>query len=269
MSDQESGPESGQDSRLVLCERFASGVAVVRLNRPEHLNALNLALRQELAETFSSLQDDESIRCIVLTGNEKAFAAGADLKDLASQSMTDFISRRTERYWAAVTATPQPVIAAVNGYALGGGLELAMMCDIIVAGESAQLGQPEIRVGIIPGAGGTQRLTRAVGKYHAMKLCLLGKPVSGREAFGMGLVSECVADDEVFTTALKLAETVARLPPFAVRAIKECIIEGESASLQAGLALERKALHSLFATEDRVEGMEAFLQKRRPDFKGK
>lgn len=265
MADQ--GEADGGD--LVLCERRDTGVAVVRLNRPDHLNALNLQLRKHLSETFADLQDDEAVRCIVLTGNDKAFAAGADLKDLASQSMTEFVRRRTERYWATIASTPQPVIAAINGYALGGGLELAMMCDIIIVGENAQLGQPEIRVGILPGAGGTQRLTRAVGKYQAMRLCLTGKPISGREAHDIGLASECVADDEVFQTALKLAEQIARMPPLAARAIKECILEGQSASLQSGLALERRALHTLMATEDRIEGMTAFLEKRRPDFKGR
>ncbi|MEM7775664.1 MAG: enoyl-CoA hydratase-related protein [Pseudomonadota bacterium] len=253
---------------LVLCERHETGVVRVRLNRPDALNALSMPLRQQLAETFQELQDDETVRCIVLTGDDKAFAAGADLKDMAAQSMTDVIRRRTERYWATIAATPQPVIAAVNGYALGGGLELAMMCDIIIAGETAQLGQPEIRVGILPGAGGTQRLTRAVGKYQAMKLCLTGKPITGVEAYAIGLASECVPDDSVQETALKMATAIARMPPFAARAVKECIIEGQSASLQAGLALERKALHTLFATEDRTEGMTAFIEKRRPDFKG-
>ncbi len=262
--------QSGQDTQnLVLVERREGGVVVVRMNRPDALNALSMPLRQALAATFEALHDDEDARCIVLTGDEKAFAAGADLKDMAAQSMTDVIRRRTERYWATIAATPQPVIAAVNGYALGGGLELAMMCDIIIAGESAQLGQPEVRVGILPGAGGTQRLTRAVGKYQAMKMCLTGKPVSGPQALAMGLASDCVPDGEVLETALKMAETIARMPPFGVRAIKECIIEGQSASLQAGLALERKALHTLFATEDRTEGMTAFIEKRRPDFKGR
>lgn len=254
---------------LVLTERPADGVALVRLNRPEALNALSLPLRQQLAATFEGLQDDAAVRCIVITGNARAFAAGADLKAMADMEMADLIMRRTERYWATIAATPQPVIAAVNGYALGGGLELAMMCDIIIAGEGAELGQPEIRVGILPGAGGTQRLVRAIGKYQAMKLCLTGKPIKGPDALSMGLVSECVADGEVLPTALKMAESIARLPPLAARAVKECIIQGASASLEAGLALERKSLHSLFATEDKREGMAAFIDKRRPDFQGR
>lgn len=259
---------AASEAPIVKCERAEDGVALVHMNRPEALNALSMPLRQALAETFLALQDDESVRCIVLTGDDKAFAAGADLKDMAAQSMTDVIRRRTERYWATIAATPQPVIAAINGYALGGGLELAMMCDIIIVGEGAQLGQPEIRVGILPGAGGTQRLTRAVGKFQAMKMCLTGKPVSGPQALAMGLASECVPDGEVVETALKMAQTIARMPPLGARAVKECIIEGQSASLQAGLALERKALHTLFATNDRSEGMAAFIEKRRPTFKG-
>jgi len=254
---------------LVLHEIRDDGVAIVRLNRPDSLNALSMPLRKELADTFTALQDNAEVRCIVLTGDDKAFAAGADLKDMAAQKMTDMIRRRSERYWQVVAATPQPVIAAINGFALGGGLELAMMCDIIVVGESAQLGQPEIRVGIMPGAGGTQRLTRAVGKYQAMKICLTGKPISGTEALAMGLASECVPDGDVYDTAVKMATSIARMPPFAAMATKEAIIQGGSASLEAGLALERKALHTLFATDDRSEGMQAFIEKRRPDFKGR
>ncbi|MGF1649345.1 MAG: enoyl-CoA hydratase-related protein [Hyphomicrobiaceae bacterium] len=259
----------GGEEKLVLSETQADGVAVVRLNRPDALNALSLPLRQQLAEAFLALHDDPNVRAIVLTGNEKSFAAGADLKDMSTLAMTDMIRRRSERYWNVVAATPQPVIAAVNGYALGGGLELAMMCDMIVVGEDAQLGQPEIRVGIMPGAGGTQRLTRAVGKYQAMKICLTGKPFSGREALAMGLACECVPNDQVFETALKMAQAIARMPPFAAMAIKECIIQGGNASLDAGLALERKALHTMFATEDKSEGMAAFIEKRRPNFKGR
>ncbi|MEM1306015.1 MAG: enoyl-CoA hydratase-related protein [Pseudomonadota bacterium] len=254
---------------LVLMDKRDDGVAVLTLNRPDALNALSMPVRKRLAERFTSLHDDPDVRCIVLRGSEKAFAAGADLKDMAEQSMTDMIRRRSERYWSAVASTPQPVVAAVTGYALGGGLELAMMCDVIVVGEEAQLGQPEIRVGIMPGAGGTQRLPRAVGKYMAMKMCLTGKPISGREALAHGLASECVPDADVFAAADKIAVTIARMPPFAAMAIKEAIIQGGSASLDAGLTLERKALHTMFATEDRDEGMGAFIEKRRPEFKGK
>jgi enoyl-CoA hydratase/carnithine racemase len=255
-------------SELVITERLDEGVALVRLNRPEVLNALNIATREALAAAFAALQDDAAVRAIVLTGDDKAFAAGADLKEFADATTVDIMLRRSERYWNTVAATPQPVIAAIQGYAMGGGLELAMACDLIVVGESAQLGQPEIRVGIMPGAGGTQRLTRAIGKFQAMRMCLTGKPVTGREAYQMGLACEVVADHDVLETALKLAASIARMPPLAARAIKEAIVQGESASLEAGLVMERKAFQLLFATDDRREGMKAFIEKRRPDFKG-
>lgn len=257
------------DTDLVLSDIRDDGVAVVRLNRPDALNALNIAARKALAETFQALGDDEAVRAIVLTGDDKAFAAGADITEFVDTSAVEMVRRRTERYWRAVAEVPQPVIAAICGYAMGGGLELAMACDIIVAAEDAQLGQPEIRVGIMPGAGGTQRLTRAVGKFRAMRMCLTGKPVTGREAYEMGLASDCVPAAEVMETALKHASTIARMPPLSARFVKECIVNGESASLEAGLLMERRAFQLTFAAEDRREGMTAFLEKRRPDFKGR
>ena len=256
------------ESELVLSEIRDDGVAVIRLNRPEALNALNLAIRKELADAFVALHDDPAVRCIVLTGDEKAFAAGADLKEFVDEGPVEIMRRRSERYWNTVAATPQPVIAAINGYAMGGGLELAMACDLIVIGETAQIGQPEIKVGIMPGAGGTQRLTRAVGKFNAMKLCLTGKPISGIEAHAMGLASDVVPDAEVLDTALKQAATIARMPPLAAQVIKESIIQGANASLDAALALERRSFQLLFATEDKTEGMTAFIEKRRASFSG-
>jgi enoyl-CoA hydratase len=257
------------DEAPVVTEKQPVGVAVVRIARPEALNALNLATRQALAAAFTGLYDDPEVRCIVLTGDDKAFAAGADLKEMAEADSIEIVRRRTERYWQATQRTPQPVIAAVEGYALGGGLELAMLCDIIVAAETAQLGQPEVRVGIMPGAGGSQRLTRAVGKFHAMRLCLTGRPISGREGYEIGLVSQLVPEGEALAAALKMATDIARLPPLAVVSIKEAILQGESASLEAGLLLERKAFQVLLATEDRREGMAAFIEKRKPVFKGR
>lgn len=257
------------DSPVVLSEIRDDGVALVRLNRPEALNALNLATRQALADAFTALHDNPDVRCIVLTGDDQAFAAGADLKEFVDQDSVAILRRRSERYWQAVANTPQPVIAAIRGYAMGGGLELAMACDLIIVGESAQLGQPEIRVGIMPGAGGTQRLTRAVGKFWAMKLTLSGKPISGPEALSIGLATDCVPDAEVLDTALKQAVSIARLPPLAAQTIKEAVVHGESASLEAALLLERKAFQVLFSTEDKREGMTAFIEKRKPDFKGR
>ena len=256
------------EPQLVITERPEDGVALVKINRPEAHNALNMATRQALAAAFEALQEDGSVRAIVLTGDQQAFAAGADLREFIDAGAIEIMRRRSERYWSAVARTPQPVIAAISGYALGGGLELAMCCDLIVAGEGAQLGQPEVRVGIMPGAGGTQRLTRAVGKFHAMRLCLTGRPIAAAEAYQIGLVSQVVPDAEVVDTALTIARDIARLPPLAVIQIKEAIVAGEDASLETGLMLERKAFQLLFASADKREGMQAFLDKRKPAFKG-
>jgi enoyl-CoA hydratase len=256
------------DTQLVLTDRPEDGVVLVRIHRPEARNALNMATRKALAAVFEGLHDDPSARVIVLTGDEQAFAAGADLKEFVDAGAIEVLRRRAERYWNAVARTPQPVIAAVNGYALGGGLELAMCCDVIIAGEGATLGQPEVRVGIMPGAGGTQRLTRAIGKFHAMRLCLTGRPISAREACQIGLVSQVVPDADVVTAALEMARDLARLPPLALMQIKEAILAGQDASLEAGLMLERKAFQLLFASADKREGMQAFVEKRPPEFKG-
>ncbi len=254
---------------LVTCELLAHHTALVRINRPEALNALNMETRRALADVFISLHDRDDVRAIVLTGDDRAFAAGADLNEFVDADPIEMVQRRAERYWQAVANTPQPVIAAVRGYALGGGMELAMACDIIIAGAQAQMGQPEIRVGIMPGAGGTQRLTRAVGKFQAMRINLLGKPFSGQEAFDMGLASEVCPDEEVLDRAITMAKNISFMPPLAARAIKESIIHGESASLETAMIMERKSFQLLFASEDKKEGMSAFLEKRKPSFKGR
>ncbi len=253
----------------VVLERPADGIAVVRLNRPEVRNALNGAVRQQLAEHFSTLGSDESTRCIIITGGDRVFAAGADLRDMVDRTPVEMMARHSERLWQPIASCPRPVIAAVNGYAFGGGCELAMLADIIVAGEGASFGQPEVRVGIMPGAGGTQRLTRAVGKYRAMRMLLTGEPVAAREALAMGLVSEVVADADVFPTAMKIAATIASMPPLAILQIKESVLFGQDASLDAAIALERRAFQLLFSTSDQKEGMRAFLEKRKPEFKGR
>ena len=252
----------------VLVERPLPGIAVVRINRPDARNALNLQVRAMLAEHFTELGSDPDVRCIVLTGAERIFAAGADIRDLAERSAVEMMLRNTHRLWNAIAACPKPVVAAVNGLALGGGCELAMHADIIVAGEGASFGQPEVRVGVMPGAGGTQRLTRAVGKFRAMKMVLTGQPVGAREALEMGLASEVVHDAEVQTRALALATEIAALPPLAVMQIKEVVLAGQDASLDAALMLERKAFQLLFASRDQKEGMRAFLDKRKPDYQG-
>ena len=253
----------------VRIDRPAAGVARVTLDRPAARNALSPSLRQALADAFESLTGDGQVRAIVLTGGPEVFAAGADLKDMAERGAIEMLQRQAHRQWNAIADCPKPVIAAVNGFALGGGCELAMLADIIVAGEGAKFGQPEIRVGIMPGAGGTQRLTRAVGKYRAMKMLLTGEMVGGREAFAMGLASEVVADGEVQSRALELASRIAAAPPLAVALIKEAVLAGQDSPLDAALALERKAFLLLFASEDQKEGMRAFLEKRPPSFQGR
>ncbi len=252
----------------VIFERPSEAIAVVRINRPQVRNALNMPVRRQLADIFDGFVDDTGLRCVVLTGNSESFAAGADIQDMAEIGAVDMYLRHNERLWEAIGRCPQPVIAAVNGFALGGGLELAMHADIIVAGHGARFGQPEVRVGIMPGAGGTQRLTRAVGKFQAMRLCLTGEIIDAEEAYAMGLVSKLVPDDEVFAAAMDMAGLMARLPPLALAQIKEVILMGQDASLSAALALERKALQVLFATADKNEGMRAFIEKRPPRYTG-
>ena len=253
----------------ILRETPAPGVVLLRINRPEARNALSMQVRRKLSEEFLRINDDEAVRAVILTGDDKAFAAGADLKEFAELSAVEQMRRQTHRLFASIAACPKPVIAAVNGFALGGGCELAMHADIIVAGENARFGQPEVRVGLMPGAGGTQRLTRAVGKFRAMKLVLLGEPITGAEATQMGLASEAVPDEQVLPRALEMAEKIAALPPLAIEQIKEVLIAGMDASLEAGLMLERKAFQLLFATEDQKEGARAFAEKRKPAFKGR
>jgi enoyl-CoA hydratase/carnithine racemase len=253
----------------VLIETPRDNVALVRINRPEVKNALNMRVREQLTEHFTRLGCDEDIRCIVLTGNGEAFAAGADIAEMAEATPTEMMLRRAHVHWRAIATCPKPIIAAVNGYALGGGCELAMHADIIVAGEGASFGQPEVRVGIMPGAGGVQRLTRTVGKFKAMKMVLTGKPVTAAEAEAMGLVSEVVADTEVLERALELAEQIATMPPLAVMQIKEVLLAGQDASLETGLMLERKAFQLLFDSRDQREGMKAFVEKRRPRYQGR
>jgi enoyl-CoA hydratase len=253
----------------VILESPAAGVALVKLNRPEVKNALNLSLRQELAEHFRRLGADADTRCIVLTGGDKVFAAGADIRDMAERSAIEMMLRNINLLWEPIASCPKPVIAAVNGYAWGGGCELAMHADIIIAGESATFCQPEIKVGIMPGAGGTQRLTRAVGKFQAMRMILTGQPVSARDALAMGLCSEVVADAEVQEAAVRMAVSIAGMPPIAVAQIKEVVMAGQDLPLNAAIMLERKAFQLLFDTKDQKEGMKAFLEKRKPVYQGR
>jgi enoyl-CoA hydratase len=256
-------------SNIVLVEKPEAGIAVIRLNRPEARNALSAEFRRLLAAAFEQLAADDEVRCVVLAGSDKVFAAGADIKAMAEASPSDMMQNGSEAAWRAIRSFPKPVIAAVNGWALGGGCELAMHADIIVAGEGARFGQPEIKVGVIPGAGGTQRLTRAVGKFKAMKILLTGEPITAREAEAMGLVSEVVPDDEVAGRAIGLAKAIAAQPPLAARKIKELVLSGADLPLDAALTMERQAFWLMFDTADQKEGMRAFIEKRPPAFTGK
>lgn len=253
----------------VILERPVDHVALVRLNRPEAKNALNTELRLLLAEHFQQLGDDQTVRCIVLTGSADVFAAGADLKEIMDDDPIDMMQRRILYFWKIIAACPKPVIAAVNGLALGGGCELALHADIIIAGEGARFGQPEVCVGVMTGGGGTQRLVRAIGKYRAMKMLLTGQLVSAREALEMGFVSAVVADQDVLETALKMAVQISSLPPLAIMQTKEVLLAGADVSLDTGLMLERKAFELLFASQDQKEGMRAFIEKRKPFFEGR
>lgn len=251
---------------LLLLQRPSPGVALLRLHRPAVLNALNLALRRALAAAFESLEADESVHAIVLAGGERAFCAGADLHEYVQATPPDIIGRHMDRLWGAIARCRKPVIAAVRGHALGGGCELALHADLIVAGQGARFGQPEVLIGLMPGGGATQRLTRAVGKFRAMRLLLLGEPIGAAEALALGLASEVVPDDEVESRALALAARLAAGPQQAVRFIKEAVIEGMNLPLEQGLQFERKSFQLLFATGDKTEGIRARLEKRSPRF---
>lgn len=260
---------SPSNQSALLCERPSEGVALLRLNRPQATNALSLELQALLSEQFRQLSADETVRCIVITGGDQVFAAGGDINSMAGVGPIEITQRHTERVWASIQHCPKPVIAAVCGYAYGGGCELAMLADIIVAGESARFCQPEVRIGIMPGIGGTQRLVRAVGKVKAMRMALTGQPITAKEAWTAGLVSDLVADDQVVATALELAQTIAAMPPLAAEQIKECILLGMDAPLETALAMERRANALLFASRDQKEGMQAFIEKRPAKFEGR
>lgn len=244
-------------------------VGIVALNRPKVLNALNQATMDELVDALEGLDRDEAIRCVVLTGNERAFAAGADVTEMAGAAPADLLAGYRFLQWERIRKISKPIIAAVRGYALGGGCELAMLADMVVAGEGARFGQPEINIGIMPGAGGTQRLTRAIGKARAMELVLTGRHMTAGEAFAMGLVTRVVPDEVTLDEARRLARDIASKPPVAVRLAKESILKAFDTSLETGLDYERKAFYLLFSTEDKTEGIQAFLAKRPPVFKGR
>jgi len=252
----------------ISIELPATGVAVLRMDRFEARNALDLAMRIELAEKVAALDADSAIRAIVVTGGDTIFAAGADLNELRKRTVHDRSFRDSRVAWTALEACSKPLLAAVNGFALGGGCELALHCDIIVAGEGAKFGLPEIKLGIMPGAGGTQRLLRAVGRARALRYLLTGDMITARQAADMGLISEVVADADTIAHTVDLATRIAAMPPLSVTSIKEVIALGAEASLPSALALERKAFQLLFACNDREEGIAAFVEKRKPVFRG-
>jgi enoyl-CoA hydratase len=245
------------------------GVGAIQLNRPAVLNALSLQTMIELVEAFETYDADEAIRCIVIHGSEKAFAAGADITEMSDATLTTMLERDQFARWERIRQVKTPIIAAVSGFALGGGCELAMHADMIIASDTAQFGQPEINIGVMPGAGGTQRLTRAVGKALAMEIVLTGRMISATQAQAAGLVNRVVPVAYYLQEAFALAGDVASKAPIAARLAKEAVLKAHSTTLEGGLEFERKNFYMLFATEDQKEGMAAFVEKRKPEWKGK
>jgi enoyl-CoA hydratase len=256
------------DNALILTEIPAPGVGLVRLNRPQALNALNAQVTREAFDALEAFDADDDIGCMILTGSDRAFAAGADIAQMADRSAVDML---TDDFtdWSRLSRLRKPVIAAVSGWALGGGCELAMMCDMIVASESAKFGQPEIGIGIMPGAGGTQRLTRAVGKAIAMEVMLGDRKLTAQEALQFGLVNRVCPAETYLTEAVALAQKIAAQPRLAARLIKDAVNQAEELSLSDGLAYEKRGFYLLFASDDKAEGMRAFLEKRPAQWKGR
>ncbi len=257
------------DYNTILVTTNEKGFATVQLNRPQVLNALNREVMDELVSALESLDQDDSIKCIIITGNEKAFAAGADIKEMADATAVEMLVRDQLSKWDRIRKIKKPLIAAVSGFALGGGCELTMLCDIIIASETATFGQPEINIGVMPGAGGTQRLTRAVGKYRAMEMVLTGKFIKAEEAKQAGLVNKIVPVEMLFNEAEEMAVLIASKPPIALKMAKESILKAFDTTIETGLEFERKNFYLLFSTEDQQEGMHAFVEKRKPQWKGK
>lgn len=245
------------------------GVGTVQLNRPDKLNAISIPMMDELVACLAWMDSSDEVRCIVLTGNEKAFAAGADIDQMAKSTAMEMLLLDQFSKWDKIRKTHKPIIAAISGYALGGGCELAMTCDMIIASETAKFGQPEINIGVIPGAGGTQRMTRAVGKAKAMEWILTGEMFTAQEALQWGLINRVTPKDLYLEEAQQLAQKIAEKPPIAVRLGKEAILKAFDTTMEGGLDFERKAFYLLFASQDQQEGMRAFLEKRKPDFQGK
>lgn len=253
---------------IKVTAQYEPRIALVELRRPKELNALNLQLMQELRDALSSLDNDPEVRVIVLTGNDQAFAAGADIKQMSDKGAVDMLKIDQFSTWDQIRKTQKPLIAAVSGFALGGGCELAMTCDMIIASETAKFGQPEIKIGVMPGAGGTQLLTRAIGKARAMEMVLTGSFMDAEEALKNGLVNKVVPVETYLSEAIKLAHKIALMSPVAVRLAKESVNRAFETHLDQGLHFERKNFYLLFASEDQKEGMKAFIEKRDPNFEG-
>jgi enoyl-CoA hydratase/carnithine racemase len=253
----------------VVLGELRGQVAIARLNRPDARNALSNELLELLDEMVAAWDADPEVRCIVIAGSDDYFAAGADIKAMRERSFQEAMVTPSAAFWPRLAATATPLVAAVSGFALGGGCELALHCDMIVASETAEFGQPEILLGIIPGAGGTQRLARVAGKQLAMELVLTGRRIDAHEAHRIGIVNQVVGKKEWLEAAIELAEVVARRPPLAARLAKQAVLAADETALSAGLDYERRLFELATATEDRVEGMTAFIEKRRPEFKGR
>jgi enoyl-CoA hydratase len=253
----------------LLIEHPSDDIVVFRINRPQVRNALNLEVRTRLADEITRCGADRDVRCVIVTGSETTFAAGADIGEMAEASPVEVMSRNVQKYWRAIMDCPKPIIAAIEGFALGGGLELALCADIIVAGEGAKLGLPEVKIGILAGGGGTQKLARLVGRHRAMLLMMTGRMFGAAEAFGMGVVSEVAPAGQALTRAIEIAREIATMPPISIMQIKEIVNAGLNAPLETALMLERKAFQLQFATADQKEGMRAFKEKRKPKFEGK
>jgi enoyl-CoA hydratase len=253
---------------MILSE-IRGRVGLITLNRPQVMNALNNQLMRELMDAMEAFDKNENVGAMVITGNEKAFAAGADIKEMAGKSIQQMMDTDHIAVFGRIRTIKKPVIAAVSGWVLGGGCEIALSCDMIVASESTQFGQPEINIGVIPGAGGTQRLTHAVGKAIAMEMILNDRRLTAQEAYQLGMVNRVVPVDGYLDEALKLAEEIASRAPIAVRAAKKMINQAFERTLAEGLAAEKQEFYNLFATEDQKEGMRAFIEKRKPEWKGK
>jgi enoyl-CoA hydratase/carnithine racemase len=244
-------------------------VALCRLNRPQARNALSPELMEELAGAVERFDADAEVRCVVIAGSDEVFAAGADIQALRDRTFEESLRHPASAFWRRLAACKTPLVAAVSGFALGGGCELALLCDLIVASETAQLGQPEITLGIIPGGGGTQRLARVIGKQRAMDLVLTGRRIDAEEAARLGIVNEVARRGQWLERAMELAQRIARRPPIAVRLAKQAVLAADETTLSAGLEQERRLYELSMATEDRIEGMDAFLEKRRPNFGGR